>query len=298
MDAVSRIVAGTSVEGNDRVDVLPSSVRPVNLAKLPVSYDGNSCVFDFLERLHELAESRCIADNELLRGIPEILSGTALQFFRQVKGTVVSWNDFCQQLKQRFQPDDYNYRLSKQIFIRTQAKSESVADYFATMSTLFSRLARPMLEEQKLEILIRNVRPVFSNQFGLTKIDSVDKLKSFCSQIEENHKRSKFFCEPPSDLLATVPRNSISESSSFNLDRKNSGSEPVNFKGYSRVNTVRSSVPSRPCLRCRTTEHMYADCPRKNDIFCFRCKAPGQKSPSCSNCNIKRREVNQYQFYV
>lgn len=297
LNSGDRVVAGTTVDGSKSVDVLPSSVRSVNLAKLPVSYDGSSCVFDFLERLHELAESRCISNNELLRGIPEVLSGSALLFFRQVKGSVVSWSDFCQQLKQRFQPEDYTYRLSKQIFVRTQGKNETVADYFAVMDTLFSRLTRPMLEEQKLEILLRNVRPVFSNQFGLTDIDSVSKLKSFCSRIEENHKRSKFFCETPSDFLATATCNSNSNSGSSNLDQKSRGSDKVNFKEYSRVNTVYASGPGRPCLRCRTSDHIYAECPRKDEIFCFKCKAPGQKSPSCSNCKLKRQESNHSSTY-
>lgn len=261
--------------------------KVVNLSKLPISYDGRGCVFEFLERVSELAASRCIPDDSLWRGIPELLSGDALKFFRQIRDSTSSWSEFSRLLKERFQPDDYTYRLSKQIFMRSQGKSETVSDYFAEMRILFSRLARPMSEEQKLEILLRNVRPVYSNQFGLNELDSVAKLQRFCERLEQNHARSKYFCETPADFLSSAPQKGSSGMCSGPAEIRSPSSGFNRNHNNSRVYAVNSNGIKRSCLRCNTSDHNGFHCPRRNEILCFRCRAPGQKQPTCTNCKAK-----------
>ena len=266
--------------------------RFVDISKLQLSYNGNSCVFEFLERIGELAISRSISETALLRGLPELLSGSALMWYRQVRDSITSWDHFQQILKNKFQPEDYQFRLSKQIYIRTQSKHETVADYFFTMHTLFSRLARPMPEDQRLEILLRNVRPVYSNQFGLNVLDSVEKLQSFCERLEQNHMRSKFFCEPPVDFLSTGPTHSGRvETAIESSGSRQSPEKKENNVNKSRVFAVRSFGKKRTCLRCDTNDHPFWECPRKDQIICFKCKAPGEKAPTCSNCKIKQNHI-------
>ena len=65
-----------------------------------------------------------------------------------------------------------------------------------------------------------------------------------------------------------------------NRDRANS---------HEHAYAIRSYGPRRPikCLRCDTSSHSGYDCPRRDVIVCFRCRAPGQKMPSCENCKAK-----------
>lgn len=263
--------------------------RPVDISKLRLSYDGKSCVFEFLERVEELAVSRSISESALLRGLPELLSGNALQFYRQSKGSFHSWYEFRQILKDKYQPEDYQFRLSKDIYVRTQGKQETVSDYFATMDTLFGRLARPMSEGQKLDILLRNVRPVYSNQLGLLEPDSVHKLQTFCERLERNHSRSKFFSETPADFLSTSTRPVTSvERPNVSVGREIPGTHNSKISQQpSRIYAVRTFGQRRSCLRCDTTDHSGFRCPRSKEILCFRCKAPGQKMPTCTNCKAK-----------
>lgn len=278
----------------------------VNISKLRLCYNGNTCVFEFLERVQELAYSRGISQEALLRGVPELLSDGALKWFRQNRETIRSWNDFLKKIQNKFEPEDYQFRLSKEIYVRTQGKNESVCDYFASMKELFRRLSRPMLEEQQLEILIRNVRPVYSNQFGLNELDTVAKLQIFCERLEQNRIRSKFFAETPIDFLSTIQRGHPSaeidrnprdsrESNNKNMinnNHYNSNNSDNHNKNRDKIYAVRSFGPGRRfnCRRCETADHTGFNCPRSDEIFCFNCRAPNQKIPTCSNCRSKSEQ--------
>ena len=312
--------------GNNKLiqEYVPSEIshRPVDVSKLRLCYDGNSCVFEFIERVEELASSRGIHHTALFRGLPELLSGGALLWFRQIKNSIASWSVFKSRLVERFQPIDYQYRLSAQIFSRSQGKCESVADYFATMSTMFSRLGRPMEEDQKLEILSRNVRPEYLKQLGLQDWDSVEKLQQFCERLELNYTRVKLFRDTPSNFLSTASQPSrevepvrgsdatkIFNNSSSNqysdknrvpeANRMHNSGNNRNFdrnRTYNKERTyaIRSYTPGRPnkCYRCETTAHSGYNCPRRDVIICFRCKTPNQKMPTCSVCKAERERAD------
>ncbi|WP_337235965.1 hypothetical protein, partial [Vibrio cholerae] len=61
---------------------------------------------------------------------------------------------------------DHDYRLLGEIRSRTQGADEPVHIYFSIMSCMFARLNNPLSEEAKLEILLHNIRPHFSQQLA------------------------------------------------------------------------------------------------------------------------------------
>jgi hypothetical protein len=253
---------------------------------------------------------------KLLSYCTEIFTGDALHWFRAVQDQVSCWEDLVARLKDDFDQADYDYRLLSEIRARTQGESENITIYMSIMAGLFSRLSKSLSNDDKLEILLHNIRPCYASTLAsVPKISDVDTLRSLCRNYESIQARLVGFHEPPkvsSGLLAPEfayagqSSNKFSHGSSQSFNRKpysnfydknknNEHTGPYTYnaanKSYTKnnnsyIHAVQHQERKSPyCPRCRDNTHNIRQCKANKDrVFCFVCGHEGVKSPDCPKC--------------
>ncbi|XP_061729073.1 uncharacterized protein LOC133533999 [Cydia pomonella] len=283
-----------------------------------IKFDGKSCVRAFVERITEFCQARSISDTKLLSYATEFFTGDALHWYRNVKGQVSSWVELATLLKQDFGQRDYDYRLGNEIRSRTQGESENITVYLSIMAGLFSRLSKPLPEDEKLEILLHNIRPCYASTLAsAAAITDIDTLRNHCRNYESIQARLADFREPPrrtADTLApefaytginynknnnnnynknfTYKNNNNKQYNQFNSNHNNSRpyTNNNNFNKYNnnmkQVHAVTTpSAKTLFCPRCRNNSHNLRQCPaNKDEVYCFKCGHKGVKSPDCPSC--------------
>lgn len=237
--------------------------------KLNLRFNGKTCVKAFLQRLDELCLSRGVSDARLFNSAAELFTDEALCWYRGARLEVHSWSDLKSLLLNEYLPADYDHRLLQEVRARTQGVDEGIINYLSIMQNYFSRLSKPLSEEDKLSIVLFNIRPFYTAQLALNPVESWADLKRKCKLLECAKERSQHFVEP-----AKVTSQSLAP----DLGYKNS------FKSVPRVAVVQSN-DSNFCVRCRLDGHSLKSCKAPFALVCYRCGAQGCTARTCSQCS-------------
>lgn len=313
---VDKLIAPTS-NGNPE---LQSAAQPLNINVscdrglvgdlTKIKFDGKSCVRSFIQRLTEFSKARNISSAKLLSVATEIFTGDALHWYRGVQDQVSDWDELLTILKKDFDQTDYDYRLLSEIRARTQGESENITIYLSIMAGLFSRLSKVLSNEDKLEILLHNIRPCYASTLAsVTEISDIDTLRSLCRNYENIQARLSGFREPPKRTTDTLAPefvysghsshksnnsnqfyNQNSYANNYNRNKSypnNNLNTKINNGGNKYVHAMQTSSPKTLfCPRCRDNTHNLRQCrANKDKIFCFVCGHEGVKTPECPTCN-------------
>lgn len=264
-------------------EIVYKTEKSFNINSLNLKYKGDTCVRIFLTRLEELRVARRIPEKQIYHGFPEILDGPALSWFRSNRANLLSYLDVVKALKEDFDIPDLDYLLLQEIRARTQAKNETIVFYVSTVLGMFARLSQDLPEEEKLDILLRNIRPEYSKELALYDVTSIQQLKAYCKRLELAKVKADKFCEPSSSHGRNYSSNSLSfpkqnERNVFNSTRLNPNSK-------SFVSSVEQPSSKQPCFRCGLSNHSTGTCRKSRDIVCFRCGEKGVRTPDCPKCS-------------
>lgn len=287
-----------------------------------LKFSGKTCVHSFIQKVEEFVQSRGIAYDKILSLAFEIFTDDALHWYRYNKDRVSTWQELCVILKKDFSNSDYDYRLAAEIRSRTQGERENIIIYISIMHGLFSRLSKPFSEEEKLEILLHNIRPCYANTLAASpEIKSIDSLVSVCKNYENIQSRFSLFQEPPrvsSNTLApefAYKHNTFTNSSyknnfknvsyqqktyySTDNNKYNKNTTAVasvqsedNIDETNNINAIATTSKQAFCPRCRTNGHSLRNCQKERTILCFiyRCGKKDFRFPECPDCNPKSNE--------
>lgn len=282
---------------------------------LKIKYDGKTCVRAFIQRIQEFCTARNIPDTKLLASATEIFTGDALHWYRSIKDNVSSWQEVLHLIKD-FDKPDYDYRLITEIRERTQGKTESITIYLSILAGMFARLSKPLSEEDKLEIVLHNIRPCYASTLAsTTEIKSIEQLRLLCKNYENIQARLKHFHEPPSssdNLLApefaykqpfsqerqfkpqhnNYPSKQFSHKQFFSPNRQfQAKTTSPNTSNYNKqIHTINQQTftPSNKqpyCFKCRSNTHFTYNC-TKPGIVCYKCGELNVKCNKCKRCNV------------
>jgi hypothetical protein len=245
--------------------------QQIPVCKWGITFSGKvseMSVNSFLERVEEYRVARGVSTHELLVSAVDLLEGPALIWYRSVRSTVHSWEEFVRLIRLEYLPFDYEHELWSEIRHRVQGAEESVGAYFACMINLFNRLPVRPSEAERLNILRRNLLPYFIHGIGLIDIETVSQLMATCKKLEVTKS------------LATASRAANPKASLLEPDLADDTSV--------RPKPVRKSVAAVSCWNCQHTGHVFAQCsePRRR-TFCFRCGKPDVTKNSCE-CRKKK----------
>jgi hypothetical protein len=242
------------------------------LSGLNIKFNGDpKTVYDFIERISDIAQARNIPDNELFKSAIELFTGNARIWFRSIRTTVLNWNDLLQRLKVDFLPPFVDDEIWEQIKARKQRKNESVVILVAEMENLFSRLPRVPCESTKIKYIKQNLLPEYITQLALHFPESVQELTSLVKRLEEasaiKNKSRKSITSQEVNTVQTQHNNNFRANNSNN--RGDSNNTKNNIK----------------CWNCTKTGHSYQACKLKRKIFCFRCGNPNVTTKTCARCS-------------
>lgn len=269
-----------------------------DLSKL--KYDGKTCVRAFIQRVTEFCDARNISGPKALSFATEIFTGDALHWYRSVKSRVSSWSELIILLRQDFDQSDFDYRLLSEIRARTQGETENITIYLSIMSGLFSRLAKTLSDDEKLEIILHNIRPCYASTLAsVSEIKTLESLQALCRNYESVQSRLANFHEP-----STATFNTLAPEFAYNGNRnKNSGhfksntykpnfNTPFNkhqaftkYKNNSNYNyTYNNSKTNYP-------NNTYNNNKTNNEKYLHAIEAP--KARYCPRCRVDTHNLRQ-----
>lgn len=258
-----------------------SGVKSIPVCKWNLKFSGapGVSVNAFLERVDELKTARHVRDDMLLHSALDLFEDRALTWYRSVRRNLTSWTDLVEQLREEFQPPNYNEKLFDEIRRRTQGENESIGVYLANMNGLFGRLSCSMSEEAKLKILLDNLAPFYQNQLGLVHVTSVDHLRQLGKKLETRRQAVENFMPPPRRQRGLLEPDLACLSDGPESDLL-ALETPVVFQ-----DVASGSRPKPVCWNCRRPGHLMSQCQQPRKIICHKCGTVGFTIRTCPECS-------------
>lgn len=265
-----------------------------------LKYDGKSCVRAFVQKVEEFRTSKGVTDSKMLLSAIDIFSGDALHWYRSVRNQCDDWSTLILRLKDDFDIPDYDYRMLSEIRDRTQGDDESITVYLSIMEGMFSRLSRCMSDEDKLDIILHNIRPCYSVIIAASPhIKTIEDLRTVCKNYERIKVRSDNYREPPSFNSEMIAPEFCYQSQNRKVNNRcfynnnSNANQSRSFKTDIQIKTPEyktAAVAAPYCFRCRDSTHSMKDCPAERTIICFGCGEKGIRKPDCPKC--KKATIN------
>lgn len=211
------------------------------------------CHFDgrdpaaFLERVEELRGAYGFTRAQLLQGLPELLRGDTLLWFRNYRGTWGRWEDFERDFRQQYLPRRYAAALRREIMGRHQKSTEKFAPYVTVMMTLMRRAGGYSREEQ-LDLVYENMHPAYKHYIRIDDVRNMAELQARATEYED-----------------------IIQEQKEALKREKPATSAV-ITAYNRKEC---------CWRCKQRGHTRAQCQRPAKKFCSQCGRDGVLTKEC-----------------
>ncbi|XP_054257588.1 uncharacterized protein LOC128982670 [Macrosteles quadrilineatus] len=272
-----------NLSGNTDQEKSSPSNRPkyVPVYKWGLKFDNNagSSVAAFLERVEELRRARGVTHSELFESAVDLFSGSALVWYRASTSRIHSWPQLCKELRDVFQPPDYDFRLQQEIFNRIQGEQEPIDLYMAAMEGLYERLSVEIPETSRLAQIFNNLHPQLQDRLALLDIKSLDELRLMGRRAQAGRLRT------------SKPR--PSPRSETTLEPDLAYQEPYRHRRVTgeRVASIHQS-PSGDnfpftCWNCSMRGHRFRDCTRPKKRFCYGCGKDNILKKDCPSCVSK-----------
>ncbi|XP_032682487.1 activity-regulated cytoskeleton associated protein 2-like [Odontomachus brunneus] len=108
------------------------------MRKWGCQFDGKDPI-SFLERIEELQSSYEYTDEQMLQGLPALLRGSTLHWYRNKKKAWKEWNDFTNAFREHYFPYRYKNQLKIEVQKRLQQANEPFRHYATELATLMRR---------------------------------------------------------------------------------------------------------------------------------------------------------------
>lgn len=247
---------------------------PISTWGIKFSGRRNLSVNAFIERVEEIKEARNARDVDLWRYAIDFFEDDALIWYRANKDRVCDWEELVFLLKRTFQSPYYQEELLEEIKARTQGKDESAVIYIFVIQNMFNRLPNKMTENEKIQIIIRNLQPYFQRAVCRDTFSSIDDLVNILQLLERTKRNCDTFQEPQSHRFKLEPDLAYKPSTSIITHE-------IQETAVVAEITDKKTVGSR-CWNCRETGHLFRACTAtKQRQFCYKCGRFGVTSKNC-----------------
>jgi len=169
------------------------------------------CYFDgrdplsFLERLAELQRQYHFTDGLILEGLPELLRGKALMWYRNFRDEWQTIEDFQNAFRRQYLPRRYQARLVREIQDRWQKPDESFADYASELLTMMRR-AGNFGADARLDRVYENMRAEYKYTIRLDDLADLADLTDRANEFEEIRREESKEKQAARKNVVTSPR--------------------------------------------------------------------------------------------
>lgn len=237
-----RLVQPTSPIASEAPDVV-SAINQIR--KWGCHFDGRDPI-SFLERIEELQAAYGLSSLEMLAGLPELLKGDALMWYRNHRAEWGDWDDFTRAFREQYLPRRYRTQLLRELQGRQQLENEPYTKYATHVLTLMRRAGRLSLAAQ-LEQLYEGLRPEYKLYVRRHDVDSVPDLAALAREYESIASTQKTGLTPATRAASTA--------TTYNKEEC--------------------------CWRCKQRGHTRANCQRTPKKFCSQCGKDGVLTREC-----------------
>lgn len=294
---------------------------PVYQWKLAFSGDGQGLhLYDFLSELRMFQRAEGVSDAELFSSVVHLLVGRARLWYRSWFDTFRNWDEMVSAMKAEFLPPKYDYKLLTNISNRRQKSTETFAEYFTIMQSMFKHLSIPVNDQHKLCIIEENMLTKYSIATSVVEVTSLAQLSNICRRVDFAYSKSNISApqdriveqRPPvrgyqgrfRDVHEVGAVHQDLECPNISEDRFH-GDQVFPAQAHCPSQHIRegeilemrrrneaggsrnefSNYESRECFNCSQVGHSYTVCPEpRNGQFCFRCGSRDVTSFKCKNC--------------
>jgi len=227
---------------------MPHGKAMNQIRKWGCHFDGRDPL-SFLERLTELQRQYRFPDELMLEGLPELLRGKALLWYRNFRDDWRTLEDFIRAFRRQYLPRRYQARLVREIQDRRQRPEEPFTDYASDILTMMRR-AGSTDADAKLDRIYENMRAEYKYTIRLEDLVDLADLTDRATEFEEIKKE---------------------EAKERQSSRKNVNATKT-ADAYDRAST---------CWRCKQRGHDRFNCRRPAKIFCSQCGKDGVRTQEC-----------------
>lgn len=186
----------------DRAREVSDTFRRWNLK---FSSSATQSAEEFLSRLEDCRELTPLEGSEILRALPIIFSGVALEWLRVERKNWATYEEFVESFREWFGDATVNKRLRQQATARTQGPWETVTNYLTCIRGLLHRMTRPYSLEDQLDLAFENLRPDIREYLDREKITSFRELARVATAWERNLALSRDYRPPPAPEDSFMP---------------------------------------------------------------------------------------------
>lgn len=256
-----------------------------------ITFDGTSDPLRFLERLEERAASYRISTEHMPQAIPELLGGTAEDWFRTSGLQGETWKVFRAEFLDFFLPPRYFQRLEDEIRMRYQRTSEAFKMYLLEIRLMMRRAG--YTEAQELERAYENMLPEYQLFVRRTDVRTLRDLTALATNYEVTRERERsrrqWSSYPESTSIGlTEPKgttwtpiinkpSSNPETPTTTVNTAAGGPQPINTRGA--------------CRNCGVTGHFARECRGQRVLHCWTCGKQGTRTIDC--CRTPTSENGQ-----
>jgi len=240
------ITVTTPNQHEHAVEAPATDAKVINqIRKWGCHFDGRDPAA-FLERLRELRDGYGISGPQMLKGLPEMLKGDTLLWYRNHREDWRTWHDFERAFHLQFFPRRYAATLRREIMGRHQTSGEEFTRYSTVMMTLMRR-AGGFSREEQLDLIYENMHPEYKAYVRVDDVRSIAELQSRAKEFEdiEREKRELKKRERPTPAVAAT---------------------------YNKREC---------CWRCKQRGHTRGQCRRPALKFCSQCGKDGVLTSEC-----------------
>lgn len=218
----------------------------------------------FLERVEELREAYGLANDQLLRCLPELITGDALLWYRNNREAWATWADFLAEFRLNYIPRRTNTELEREIRDLIQLPSESFGTFVTAMQTLMRRQGG-MTASQQLDRIYENMNPAYRLYVQREKVTGIGQLRQQITRYEEIEVARK-------EYQARVAKKTGSGQAPTTPKERTGTDTAVINPAYKR---------SECCWNCGQRGHRKPDCRRPFVKFCSVCGKTGVLTRDC-----------------
>ncbi|XP_032689034.1 activity-regulated cytoskeleton associated protein 1-like [Odontomachus brunneus] len=237
--------ASESMHSINQMDIAKSINQ---MRKWGCQFDGKDPI-SFLERIEELQNSYGYTEEQMLQGLPELLRGSTLHWYRNNKRTWREWGDFLNAFREQFFPYRYQFQIKQEIQRRHQGTNEPFRQYSTDLATLMRR-AGGFSRRDQIELIYENMSPELKVHIRRNNIHTLSELGVQAAEIEDIERQRALF-------------------------RRNTRSIPQSPTTAAIYNAAEH------CWRCKQRGHTRQRCRNEQKKFCSQCGKDGVLTKNC-----------------
>lgn len=176
---------------DDFVNQNNNSFRPIPVHKWDLKFSGQDGLkaSDFIIAVRDKSKAYGVDYDALFLAAPELFRDTALQWFRSQCDKFSSWKDVETALIEDFESPTFYEDLIDEINRRKHRQNEKFIVYYSEILSMMQKLKNPLIESEKIRIIVRNLLPQFACYVKVKDCVTLDEVRHTCLTLEPDITR-------------------------------------------------------------------------------------------------------------